>query len=47
MLPTSVTTSDSEPWKRSLPNGLEAPETQTMGLAIDSELEVFKAWSLV
>ena len=47
MLSDSLAVPDWKLWKRRTQNGLEATERQTVGLAIDSELEVFKPWSLV
>ena len=47
VLSDSLATLACEPWKRRLRNRREATEGQTAGLAIDSELGVFKAWSLV
>ena len=47
MLSNSLATHDWELWKRRLRIRREVTEGQTIGLAIDSELEVLKPWSLV
>ena len=47
MLSDSVAALDRKLWMQRMRNGLDATERQTVGLAIDSEVEVFKAWSLV
>ena len=47
MLPTSLATPDGELWKRRRLDRRQVTEGQTVELAIDSELEVWKPWSLV